>query len=165
MELQGLLTSDSTRQRGIAITALVGAVLVALAWYKIAVALQHGRHNVGFLFIEAIGAVLILFFSTRAVLSKQASPRGKQYLERFRSAYAGDGPAKLSSAPDYIALAMVGAFGYEILAGGPDAALARQVKSLSRGDGGSSCGSSSSGCSSGDSGGGGGGCGGCGGGD
>ena len=162
---QGLLIDDGLRRRGVAIAALVAALLIALAGYKIAVALQHGRHNVGFLFIEAVAAVLLLLFSTRAVFSKQASPRGKQYLDRFKSAYSGDGPAKLSSAPDYIALAMVGAFGYEILAGGPDAALAQQVKSLSRGDGGSSCGSSSSGCSSGDSGGGGGGCGGCGGGD
>lgn len=165
LELQGLLIRDGARQRGVAIAALVAALLIALAGYKIAVALQHGRHNVGFLFIEAFAAALILFLSARFVLSKKASSRGKAYLEQFKSAYSGDGPAKLSSVPDYVALALVGAFGYEILAGGPDAALAQQVKSLSRGDGGSSCGSSSSSCSGGDSGGGGGGCGGCGGGD
>ena len=155
---QGLLNTGAARVRANLLATLGALGLIALAFYKMEIALAHGHRNVGFLIAEAAAAVFILFFSVNTAVLSSASRRGRAFLTQMKTAYQDRGSSPLG---DAAALAMVGVFGYEILRGGPDAALAEHVKSLSRSDGGSSCSSSS--CSSGD--GGGGGCGGCGGGD
>ena len=142
-------------------------LLVAAAGYKIIAAILHGRSNLGFLFMETAAACFILYWLVRKTTSGNASKRGKAWLSQIQLAYAGHvasafgggavdrsaGGAALGAS----ALFMVGLFGFGILKGTPDAALAQQfAASQSGGDGGGGCG--------GGDGGGGGGCGGCGGG-
>ena len=142
-------------------------LLVAAAGYKIIAAILHGRSNLGFLFMETAAACFILYWLVRKTTSGNASKRGKAWLSQIQLAYAGHvasafgggavdrsaGGAALGAS----ALFLVGLFGFGILKGTPDAALAQQfAASQSGGDGGGGCG--------GGDGGGGGGCGGCGGG-
>ena len=88
---------------------------------------------------------------------RTANARGRAYLARIKLAFPASTPSpgggRLDAAANMAALAMVGAFGFEILRGGPDAALADQLRTRGGGDGGGSDGGGGDG---------GGGCGGCG---
>jgi uncharacterized protein (TIGR04222 family) len=162
MSAQQLLAPPEARRAARLALAAAGALLIALAGYKTFAALMHGRANLGFLFLEAAAACVILVWVFRRATAGNASKRGKAYLEQVQMAYSGHLGA-LSGAPggrgaaaiDGAALLMVGLFGFAILKDTPDAALAKAFaqSSGSGGDGG--------GCGGG---GGGGGCGGCGGG-
>jgi uncharacterized protein (TIGR04222 family) len=143
-------------------------LLVALAAYKIAAAVMHGRSNLGFLIIETVASCFVLYGLIQRTASGNASKRGKALLSQIQLAYSGHAAAAFGggaadrnsgAALGASALFMVGLFGFGILKGTPDAALAQQFAASRSGDGGGGCGSSG-GC-----GGGGGGCGGCGGGD
>ena len=128
---------------------------------------MHGRSNVGFLFMEAAVACVAMIWmfqrpqrqpcqQTRQGLSRAGSVRLFRPSSRAVRGEATRG-APASAAFGGSALLMVGLFGFAILKGTPDAALAKAFaqSSGSGGDGGGSCGGG---------GGGGGGCGGCGGG-
>jgi uncharacterized protein (TIGR04222 family) len=151
---RGLARKAEDIRRVRARTYVVGAALVALALYKLAAATSHGRHNVGFLLLEALAALVALALIGRSRGRRGATARGGAFLKRVKLAH-GERNGGATAAP----LLLVGLFGYTVLAGGPDAAFAKAAQK-SQSSGGSSCSSS---CSSGD--GGGGGCGGCGGGD
>jgi uncharacterized protein (TIGR04222 family) len=143
-------------------------LLVAAAAYKIFAAILHGRSNLAFLFMEAAAACFLVYWLVRKTSSGNASKRGKAWLTQIQLAYSrhvasafGGGAANRDAAATALgasALFMVGLFGFSILKGTPDAALAQQFAASQSGggDGGGGCG--------GGDGGGGGGCGGCGGG-
>jgi uncharacterized protein (TIGR04222 family) len=158
---QGLLQSEAARgETKTAMWAGVG-ILIALALYKLAAALAHGRSNVGLLCVFAFIACIALFATIGRRMNKSMSKRGKAYLERLQLAYGGPRVKTLAAAtsatdlaPRAAALAMVGLFGLDILKGTPDAALAQTFAQSSGSDGGGG-----GGCGGG--GGGGGGCGGC----
>jgi uncharacterized protein (TIGR04222 family) len=163
LSAQQLLAPPEARRAARLALAAAGALLIALAGYKTFAALMHGRSNLGFLFIEAAAACVILFLVFRRATAGNYSKRGKAYLEQVQTAYSGHLGALSaagaggggSAAIDGAALLMVGLFGFAILKDTPHAALAQAFaqSSGSGGDGG--------GCGGG---GGGGGCGGCGGG-
>jgi uncharacterized protein (TIGR04222 family) len=164
LSAQGLLTPPEVRRMGKRVLFVGGALLIGLAGYKTCAALLHGHSNLGFLFVAAAGACVALIFIYRKMVAANASTRGKAYLAQIRLAYSGHLGAVFGAAPGGSAgrvaiggsaLLMVGLFGFSILKGTPDAALAQAFaqSSGSGGDGGGGCG-----------GGGGGGCGGCGGG-
>lgn len=124
---------------------------------------MHGHSNLGFLFMEAAGSCLLLYWIFQKASAGNASKRGNAFLAQVQLAYSGRLDAVFGEAANGSAdaaalggsaLLMVGLFGFGILKGTPDAALAKAFaqSSGSGGDSGS-CG-----------GGGGGGCGGCGGG-
>jgi uncharacterized protein (TIGR04222 family) len=163
LERQDLVATGSARARAYALTALAGAALVALAAWKIVVALTHHHKNVGFLFIEATAAIVLLVVSVQIVTRSPASQRGRASLNRLKAAYSGYATALASSTSRFdpvasgLALAAVGALGFSALRGTSDEAFANEfTKNSSNGGGGGSCGSGG--------GDGGGGCGGCGGG-
>lgn len=164
LSAERLLTPPQVRSSA-KLALIVGcALLIGLAGYKTWAALLHGRSNLGFLFMETAGACVALILIYRKTAGGNASRRGKAYLAQIRLAYSGHVGAVFGAAPDRssgqvaiggTALLMVGLFGFSVLKGTPDAALAQAFaqSSGSGGDGGGGCG-----------GGGGGGCGGCGGG-
>lgn len=153
-----------------AIVWLCGALVIGgLGGYKLAVALQKGRTNVGFLVIMGVGGLLLLVW---AVARKPISRRGERYLERLKLAFADTKPLVRAPVAGGLAPAtaydptlplMIGLFGTSLLASTPFAdyhiahtKLAEQqsASGWAGGCGASSCGGG--GC-------GGGGCGGCGG--
>jgi uncharacterized protein (TIGR04222 family) len=162
---QDLVMTEAARNktRGLGIAAAIA--LGGLAALKMFVAQSHGHNNVGFLFGEAILAIMALIVSVKVVTRPVANRRGRAYLERVKSAYVwGPGPqASSGSQFDPIAsaaaLLAVGAIGLGALRGTPDEAFATEFMRNSGGGASGGCGSSGGGC-----GGGGGGCGGCGGG-
>jgi uncharacterized protein (TIGR04222 family) len=166
LSAEQLLTPPEVRRAARLTLVVAGALLIALAAYKVAAATMHGRSNVGFLFMEAAVACVAMIWMFRGLNASHASKRGKAYLAQVQFAYSGHlsavrgeatQGAPASAAFGGSALLMVGLFGFAILKDTPDAALAKAFaqSSGSGGDGGGSCGGG---------GGGGGGCGGCGGG-
>ncbi|WP_174247448.1 TIGR04222 domain-containing membrane protein [Methylocapsa sp. S129] len=164
LSAQQLLAPPEIRRAGYFALAIAGGLLVAFAAYKAWAAIMHGRSNLGFLFIETAWSCGALFLIFRKKTASVASKRGKAFLAQIQLAYSGHVGAVFGAATEGIggsaaaggaALLMVGLFGFAILKGTPDAALAQAFaqSSGSGGDGGGGCG-----------GGGGGGCGGCGGG-
>jgi len=160
---QLLASSEVRRAAGIA-SAVAAGLLLALAGYKAWVATMRGHSNLGFLFLEAAAACVVVYWIFRKATAGNASKRGKAFLAQVQLAYSDHLGALFGAAADGAAgraaiggsaLLMVGLFGFGILKGTPDAALAKMFaqSSGSGGDGG--------GCGGG---GGGGGCGGCGGG-
>jgi uncharacterized protein (TIGR04222 family) len=166
LSAQQLLVQPQARRAAHLALAVAGALLAALAAYKTSAAVMHGRSNLGFLIMEATGSFFLLFWIVQKSIAGNASKRGKAFLAQIQLAYSGHAGAVFGAAADHAAgraaiggsaLLMVGLFGFNILKGTPDAALARAFaqSSGSGGDSGGGCGG----------GGGGGGCGGCGGGD
>ena len=158
---QQLLMSPEVRRAGVWALAFGLALLVALAGYKIGMAIHRGRSNVGFLCVETVAAGAVLYWIFLKNAAGPASARGKAFVKQVQRVYSGNlaaafGGEGAGAAAGGAALLMVGLFGFSILKGTPDAALARQFSASQGGaDGGGGCGG----------GGGGGGCGGCGGGD
>jgi uncharacterized protein (TIGR04222 family) len=165
LSAQHLLAPPEKRRAGHYALAFGLALLVALAGYKLGLAMQHHRSNVGLLCVEAGGACLILLVLFNKTTSATASKRGKAFLAQAQLAFAPAASSAFNTRTGAAAvgtgsaLFMVGLFGFSILSGTSDAALAQEFAraSQSGGDGGGGCG--------GGDGGGGGGCGGCGGGD
>ena len=166
LSAEQLLTPPEVRGAARLTMVVAGALLIALAAYKIAAAAMHGRSNIGFLCIEATVAFVVMIWMLQRVNASHASKRGKDYLAKVQLAYSGHLGAVRGAATRSIpggaaiggsALLMVGLFGFAILKDTPDAALAKAFAQSSGagGDGGGSCGGGD---------GGGGGCGGCGGG-
>jgi uncharacterized protein (TIGR04222 family) len=160
---QDLVMTDAARHKARSLGIAAAIALGGLAVLKIFVAQSHGHNNVGFLFGEAILAIIALIVSVNVVTRSVANRRGRAYLERVKSAYVwGGGPQASGSQFDPVAsaaaLLAVGAIGLVALRGTPDEAFATEFMRNSGGASGG-CGNSSGGC-----GGGGGGCGGCGGG-
>lgn len=160
-----LLTSDETKQAAWGIGTAGALVLICLSGYKIVNALNHGRHNVGFLIILSVISLVALVFAAKP---SRLSKRGKAYLENLKQIFANFSTKDdlRTDSPNYdpssASMAMA-VFGVGILAGTSFDAFSLMFKrSASTGGCGSSCGSCSSG--GGSSCGGGGGCGGCGGG-
>jgi uncharacterized protein (TIGR04222 family) len=164
LSAQQLLTPPEVRRAAFLALSVAGGLLVALAGYKMWAAAMHGHSNLGFLFLEAMGACVVLFWIFRKATAGNASKRGKAFLAQLQLAYSDHVGAVFGAAVESsagraavggAALFIVGLFGFSILKGTPDAALAQAFaqSSGSGGDGG--------GCGGG---GGGGGCGGCGGG-
>jgi uncharacterized protein (TIGR04222 family) len=166
LSAEQLLSPPEVRRAAHYALAVGIGLLVALAAYKIAAAVMHGRSNLGFLIIETAASCFVLYWLVQRTASGNASKRGKALLSQIQLAYSGHAAAAFGGAADRnagaalgaSALFMVGLFGFGILKGTPDAALAQQFAASRSGDGGGGCGSGG-GC-----GGGGGGCGGCGGG-
>jgi uncharacterized protein (TIGR04222 family) len=166
LSAQELLTPPEMRRAARLALIVAGGLVIALAAYKLAAAAMHGRSNVGFLCIEAAVAFVAMIWISRWASAGNASKRGKAFLAQVQQAYSGhlgavSGAATQSAPAGAViggsALLMVGLFGFGILKGTPDAALAKAfAQSSGSGDGG--------GGSCGGDGGGGGGCGGCGGG-
>ena len=162
---QQLLTPQEVRSAANLALTIGLLLLIAVAAYKTSAALAHGRSNFGFLFVEAVASGFLLLWLRQRTVSNNASKRGKAFLSQMRLAYAGHAVSTVrgesnrgaDAALSGSALAMVGLFGFSILNGTPDAALAQEFSRSSQSSGG--CGSGG-GCG----GGGGGGCGGCGGG-
>jgi uncharacterized protein (TIGR04222 family) len=160
LSAQQLLTPPEVRRAGRYALGGGFVLLIALAGYKIVAALLHGRSNLGFLFMETAVACFLLYWLVQRIGSGNASKRGKAWLSQIQLAYSGHAATAFGGTADRAAagaaLALVALFGFSILKGTPDAALAQQFASRSGSDsdgGGGGCG-----------GGGGGGCGGCGGG-
>jgi uncharacterized protein (TIGR04222 family) len=166
LSAQQLLAPPEKRRAGHYALAIGLGLLVALAAYKLGLAIQNHRSNVGLLCVEGAGACMILLVLFNKTTAATASKRGKAFLAQTQLAFAPAASSAFNtragnaSAGTGSALFMVGLFGFSILSGTPDAALAQQFSraTQSGGDGGG-CGSG------GGDGGGGGGCGGCGGGD
>lgn len=173
----GLLSSGPVAMAMLA-RAAGFAVIFGLGCYKLAVALSHGRSNVGFLIMIGLAAAVILFLTT---MMPRLSALGRAYVERLELAFAGlrYGGHKKNETPEPIGavspdlLLGVGLFGAAALYGSRYADLHTEMKraeaaaaSGNCSSGGSSgCGSGWSSCSSSSCGGGGcggGGCGGCG---
>jgi len=156
---QNLLRPAEVGRARVAAIAVGLVLLVALAAYKAIAALAHGHSNLGFLAGETFVAGALLVVVCGKAGGAIASKRGKAFLAQIRLAYAGQVGATLArpsaAQGGATALLMVGLYGFGVLNGTPDEALAREFARSRQagGDGG-------------DGGGGdGGGCGGCGGGD
>lgn len=157
LSAQQLLAAPEARLAVYLAVGVAGGLLIALAAYKIWAAAMHGHSNVGFLFGEAAASCVALAWILQKTTGGVANKRGKAFLAQIQLAYSGGVNAVLGGATGGSALVMVGLFGFAILKGTPDAALAKAFaqSSGSGGDGGGGCGGGD----------GGGGCGGCGGGD
>jgi uncharacterized protein (TIGR04222 family) len=153
---QGLVPTDATRAHIRWVALGLGLGLVALAAAKIAVATAHGHRNIGFLVIECVIAVGIIAVLVGRATGRKGNARGRAFVDRVKLAY--EGRSSGSGAAASLALLAVGIYGFQVLAGGPEAAFAKQAQASGGGDGGGG-----GSCSSGGDGGGG--CGGCGGGD
>jgi len=161
---QDLVMTDEARGWALVFAIVAILALVVLAALKIEVAEMHGHNNVGFLICEGVVAFVLMIWSVKSVWTSVANRRGREWLDRVKTAYAGRIDSTTSALPgDSVAaaamLAAVAALGFVALHGTADEAFAREFarssgSSGSGGDGGGSCGG----------GGGGGGCGGCGGG-
>ena len=166
-----LLPGVQMRSRRLTIFILAAAILWGTALLKIALALERGKHNIGFLILLTIGLTIVLL---RFCNPKEA-PRGKRLLRDLRTLLSG-AKDKLSakhfklSADETILLAAV--FGAASLPASRYPWIGKVFPKAAAGNtgAGSSCGSScgssggsdSGGSSCGSSCGGGGGCGGCG---
>ena len=67
LEVLGLLPDDEARTRRLAIFALASFAILGVAFLKVYVALERGRHNIGFLILAAIAFTFISY--------KLANPR------------------------------------------------------------------------------------------
>jgi uncharacterized protein (TIGR04222 family) len=156
---RGLVRSPESRTRTVRVAWCIGGALAVIAAYKLIVATMHGHRNVGGLLIECAISLLILLLASRLILRRRANTRGRVYLDRVKVAYERPRPNAASAGIDSVNMLLVGVYGFQVLAGTPEAAFAKQAQlaQSSGGDGGgSSCGGGGgSGC------GGGGGCGGC----
>jgi uncharacterized protein (TIGR04222 family) len=158
LDALGLLNTPQFSRRVVGFALPIGFCLFALAAVKIDVAIGHGHRNVGFLVLETGIALIALAANASAIARRTANARGRAYLDQMKIAYHRETPSA-DPAANWAALALVGAYGFEVLRDGPDAAFAQQMRRhVGGGDGGGGGGDGGSGC------GGGGGCGGCGGG-
>lgn len=143
--------------------ATAGALLLALAVYKLVVALMKGRHNVGILIFMII---LVFVFTAILCAAPRLSARGRDYLKRLQGVFEGLKGRKDALASDALLL-MVSLYGISALA---DTEHATYSKMFAQSASSGGCGGASGGCGGGGGGGGcggggcGGGCGGCGGG-
>jgi uncharacterized protein (TIGR04222 family) len=162
LSAQQLLAPPEIRETALLALTVAGILLAALAGYKIWAALAHGHSNLGLLVGEATVAFFALLWIYRRTAQVVASKRGKAFVAQIQLAYSGRGSAVFGAsaggagraAAGSSALLMVGLFGFGVLRGTPDAALAKAfAQSSGSGDSGGSCGGGD----------GGGGCGGCGG--
>jgi uncharacterized protein (TIGR04222 family) len=170
LQVERLLLSPEENARRWQTGRLGALVIVGLGGYKLFAALTKGHHNVGFLLLMGLFALIFLAALCR---SERLSPQGKEYLARLQQAFGRLKMMPLAPAAEGAAsggqeaLLLVSVFGVGALAGSVYAPFAQifHRASVSGGTGGgcgSSCGSSCSGGSScGGSGCGGGGCGGC----
>ncbi|HMA71214.1 MAG TPA: TIGR04222 domain-containing membrane protein [Xanthobacteraceae bacterium] len=171
LESDGLLRSDRVKQVALRIPLLAGGILVALSLYKIAMALSQGLHNVGFLIILTLLSLLLLWLAVGRIATARISDRGRAYLRRLQTAYAGIYEAAaqpMEKAPqlDHASVLLISLFGLGTLRWAPDPEFASLfARGASGSSGGGGCGAGG-GCGSGHGscGGGGGGCGGGGGG-
>lgn len=173
---EGLLPSAQQLSARLRASAVVLVLLGGSAIYKVALALQRGRHNVGFLILLAL---LACGLTLRSLLGRRTRA-GDQRLAALRTLYAGlkgrawNGALLPGSAAAEVAM-LVAVFGPEVLPSDEFAATRRLLgahpSARHRGDdrgasaaagcgggGGGGCGGGGGGCG----GGGGGGCGGCG---
>ena len=164
LEREGLLVSGWTRAK----VLLAGALTVAgLGGYKLVVALEKGRYNVGFLILFAIVALIALY----SIVNTRLTSRGKKYFLNTQEAYRGetsDVVLDVGAAKPHEMLLQVGLFGAPILFGASGEAYATMLGLDPKARYGATgcsmgCGSDSSGGDGGGDGGCGGGCGGCGG--
>jgi len=186
-----LLTPPDVRAAAFRVWCLGAAFVVGLGGYKLLVAVEKGRYNVGFLVVMGVVGLVVLGVACRV---PRLSQKGKAYLERLQLAFerlkaqavsrpantlsitpTAAGASAAAGAADPTLLLAVGLFGVGTLAGTAYDDYQRTFqKSAASSSSGGSCGGSSSSCGSsgGDGGGGGcsggsgcggGGCGGCGG--
>jgi uncharacterized protein (TIGR04222 family) len=167
LQREQLLMSPAWKNTAWLIVIACALVIIGLGGYKLIVALAKGRHNVGFLIIMGLIALVVLFNIGRP---SHLSRRGEAYLRRLQQAFEQlkGQAAKIAEAADQSLLLLVGLFGVGVLSGTAyeyyQQLFRRPAESTSGSwwNSGSSCSSS---CSSSCGGGGGcgGGCGGCGG--
>jgi len=156
---RGLLADEAVkRQRGVWVL-LGSAFLVAVALFKIKVALATGHHNIAFLIILTLLALFIL--AKRAAARRTSA--GSAALQKLKTLFASLRKRRRPSSTDAVSEAalLAAVFGVYEVSGLGKLAWARMFPNSNSSDsstGSSSCGSS--GCGGG--GGGGGGCGGCG---
>lgn len=161
LEQLGLLPDSTARRARFGSAILVSGVLLAVAATKTAIALAAGRHNVVFLIVLSVVAIVLAFIVNRPRLTA----KGKATLQDLRTLFRGlhqrvGAIRRGGGTADAVMAAAVFGLGVLPLATFPYLEDLRG-KSSPGGDGGSS----SSGCGSSDGGsscGGGGGCGGCG---
>jgi uncharacterized protein (TIGR04222 family) len=155
-----------------ALVWLCGALVIAgLGGYKLAAALEKGRHNIGFLIVMGIAALILL---VPVCIPARLTRRGKDYLAELHRVFGvlKSRAQHIAAAPDdYTWPLLVGLFGTAALAGTDYAPFARLFRA-SQAEGGwiggcggwagtGGCGGGGGGCGGGGCGGGG--CGGCGG--
>jgi uncharacterized protein (TIGR04222 family) len=172
LEHERLLMPSEWKKTTESITIFCALIIVGLGAYKLIIALEKGRYNVGFLIMMGVVAMVILLRIVGKPL--HLSSRGKAYLERLQKAFEKlkTQSSKVTDAADQSLLLLVGLFGVGALAGTAYDSYQRifhqeTTRGYSSAWGSSSCSScsSSGGSSCGSCGGGscGGGCGGCGG--
>lgn len=173
LEQKGLLPDDRARGRILSLRLALAVLLAGTATAKIVVALQRGRHNLGFLVVMAAFSTLLLLVLAAPVRTRL----GDSALESLRSAFSHlkDRAAQFQPGGATTELVLLAAiFGIGALSGSAlvqaETLFPTAMKAAQGGgtDGGSSCGSScgaTSSCGGSSCGGGGcgGGCGGCGG--
>ncbi len=162
----GLLPDGDVRTRRFMIFAGAALLLSGTAFYKIELALERGRHNIGFLIILALIFTVVVY----KLCNPTRTLSGERMLKDLKTLFAA-AKKKASSKKAHLELdedlLLAAVFGMESLATGRHAwvnTVFPKATASQSGEG-SSCGSSSgSSCSSscGSSCGGGGGCGGCG---
>ncbi|HEX2224661.1 MAG TPA: TIGR04222 domain-containing membrane protein [Thermoanaerobaculia bacterium] len=163
LERNGLLVSDEQRKGLRPFTALAFLAIPGLGLVKLAIALDRGRTNVGFLILLIL---LYAFLTWRVMKAPRQTPAGRKYLAWLQSSHKElvNRVAQNRRSEGELVLLM-GIFGVAALPTLPymhDLRRAMQPMSSSSGDSGSS--SSDGGGDGGGGGCGGGGCGGCGGG-
>jgi uncharacterized protein (TIGR04222 family) len=150
-ESDQLLRSDADRASATLIPLAAGAILVALALYKIVIGLAE-RRPVGFLILLALVSLALLWHWVGSLARAHISERGKAYLKRLQVAYRGmrqPDPRGTDSSPqpDMASLAMVSLLGIGIHSETPDAAFASLfAKGASGGGGGCGSGGGGGGC-------------------
>jgi uncharacterized protein (TIGR04222 family) len=163
LESERLLRTEAMKEGALLIPLVASFGLFLLTLYKVTIAAADHR-PVGYLLILTIVALVILWVRVGRAVRARVSDRGNAYLKQLQTAYENRRPGPRSAGPasqagpsDLPSVAMVGLFGFGILAATPDAAFAGLFAKGAAGGGG--CGG---GCGSGggDGGGCGGGCGG-----
>lgn len=180
LEDEKLQYSLADKNKAWKIGSIAAFIILGLGSYKLMSALSRGYHNVGFLFIMAIFAIVFLVFICQQP-SQHLTKKGKLYLRQLQKTFRElKGNYQSSSTEvDYNTMLLIALFDLNVLVKSPYENYAQMFgfavpassssSSSNSSSSGSSCGSSSS-CSGGSScgsscggGGCGGGCGGCGG--
>jgi uncharacterized protein (TIGR04222 family) len=164
-ESESLVPSARRRDAAWTVGASGAAVMLGLGAYKVLVALEKGRHNLGFLIVLQVIALVALITVCRP---RRLSRRGAIYLQELQARFAPIQQrvkAGRTLVPDAALLLGVSLFGMGLLDGTPLEFMHKTFqRSASSGGCGGGGGCGGSGCSGGCGGGGcGGGCGGCGG--